>query len=109
LVEVYDNYDLISDALVDRMWNLSLREGNRQAFIDRVNISFADNTPKIKTINTPTLIIWGDKDEWNPVVCAEKFHQDLTNNQLSIIQKCGHLPMEERPVETAGLVRAFLR
>jgi pimeloyl-ACP methyl ester carboxylesterase len=109
LVEVYDNDELISDALVDRMWDLSLREGNRQAFIDRSNLPLTPNTDKIKTINAPTLIIWGNTDEWVPVACAEKFHQDLKNNQLSILQKCGHLPMEERPLEAAGLVRAFLK
>jgi pimeloyl-ACP methyl ester carboxylesterase len=109
LVEVYENDALISDALVDRMWNLSLREGNRQAFIDRVNMPITEGVEKVKTINTPTLIIWGDKDVWIPVACAEKFHQDLKNNQVSIILKCGHLPMEERPTETAGLVRTFLR
>jgi pimeloyl-ACP methyl ester carboxylesterase len=68
-----------------------------------------DGTEKIKTINAPTLIIWGENDAWVPVACAEKFHQDLKNNQLSIVPKCGHLPMEERPLETAGLVRAFLK
>jgi pimeloyl-ACP methyl ester carboxylesterase len=109
LVEVYENDDLISDALVDRMWDLSLREGNRQAFIDRVNMPLVEGTEKVKTINASTLIIWGEKDAWIPVACAEKFHKDLKNNQVSILQKCGHLPMEERPVETAGLVRAFLR
>jgi pimeloyl-ACP methyl ester carboxylesterase len=109
LVEVYDNDALISDALVDRMFEMALREGNRQAFIDRANLPLDNGSERVKTIRNSTLIIWGETDAWIPVSCAELFHKDLKNNQLSILKNCGHLPMEERAVETAGLVRAFLR
>jgi pimeloyl-ACP methyl ester carboxylesterase len=109
LVEVYDNDALISDALVDRMFEMALREGNRQAFIDRANLPLDNDLERVKTIRNSTLIIWGETDAWIPVSCAELFHKDLKNSQLSIIKNCGHLPMEERAVETAGLVRAFLR
>jgi pimeloyl-ACP methyl ester carboxylesterase len=109
LIEVYDNDALVSDALVDRMFELSLREGNRQAFVDRAKLPLDDNTDRVKTIADSTLIIWGENDPWISVRCAELFHKNLKNNQLSIIKNCGHLPMEERAVETAGLVRAFLR
>ncbi len=109
LVEVYDNDALISDALIDRVWEMSLRTGNREAFIDRCNLPLDMGSEQIKTISDSTLIIWGDHDAWIPVSCAEMFHKNLKNNQLAILKNCGHLPMEERPIETAGLVRAFLR
>ena len=109
LVEVYDNDALISDAVVDRVFEMSLREGNRQAFIDRSNLPLDNAFDRIKTIRDSTLIIWGDKDPWIPVSCADLFHKDLKNSQVAIIKNCGHLPMEERAVETADLVRAFLR
>jgi pimeloyl-ACP methyl ester carboxylesterase len=109
LVEVYDNDALISDALVDRVFEMSLREGNRQAFIDRANLPLDNTFDRIKTISDSTLIIWGEKDPWSPVSCADLFHKDLKNSQVAIVKNCGHLPMEERAVETAGLVRAFLR
>ena len=109
LLEVYDNDALVSDALVDRVFELSLREGNRQAFIDRCNLPLYDDSERIKTITDSTLIIWGNNDAWIPVASAQLFHKNLKNSQLSILKNCGHLPMEERAVETAGLVRAFLR
>jgi pimeloyl-ACP methyl ester carboxylesterase len=109
LVEVYDNDALISDALIDRVFDMSLREGNRQAFIDRSNLPLDDTFDRIKTISDSTLIIWGDNDPWIPVSCADLFHKNLKNSQVSIVKNCGHLPMEERAVETAGLVRAFLK
>jgi pimeloyl-ACP methyl ester carboxylesterase len=109
MIEVYDNDALVSDALVDRMFDMNLREGNRQAFVDRAKLPLDVNTDRVKMIADSTLIIWGDNDPWFPVSCANSFHKDLKNNQLAIIKNCGHLPMEERAVETAGLVRAFLR
>ncbi len=109
LLEVYDNDALVSDALVDRVFEMSLREGNRQAFIDRSNLRLHDNAERVKTIADSTLIIWGDNDPWIPVASAQLFHKDLKNSQLAILKNCGHLPMEERALETAGLVRAFLR
>jgi pimeloyl-ACP methyl ester carboxylesterase len=109
LMEVYDNDSLVSDALVDRVFDMSLREGNRQAFVDRTNLPLHDNSERVKTIADSTLIIWGENDAWIPVSSAQSFHKDLKNSQLAIIKNCGHLPMEERPVETAGLVKAFLR
>lgn len=109
LLEVYDNDSLVSDALIDRVFDMSLREGNRQAFIDRTNLPLHDNSERVKTITHSTLIIWGDNDPWIPVESAQLFHKNLKISQLAIIKNCGHLPMEERAVETAGLVRAFLK
>ncbi len=109
MIEVYENDALVSDALVDRMFDMTLREGNRQAFVDRAKLPLDTNTDRVKMIVDSTLIIWGDNDPWIPVSCAEKFRKNLINNQLAIIKNCGHLPMEEHPVETAGLVSVFLR
>lgn len=106
--EVYYNDDLITEELIDRYYELYLREGNRQAFIDRVrNIEYNDASP-IKTIKTPTLIMWGADDEWVSVRFAEQFKKDLINSKLIIYKETGHVPMEEIPEVTAADVRTFL-
>jgi pimeloyl-ACP methyl ester carboxylesterase len=109
MIEVYDNDALVSDVLVDRMFDLTLREGNRQAFVDRARLPLGADTDRVKMITDSTLIIWGENDPWISVSCADLFHKNLKNSQVAIIKNCGHVPMEERPGETAGLVRAFLR
>jgi pimeloyl-ACP methyl ester carboxylesterase len=106
--EVYYNDDLITEELIERYYELYLREGNRQAFIDRVrNIEYNDASP-IKTIKNPTLIMWGADDEWIPVGLAEQFKKDLINSQLIIYKETGHVPMEEIPEVTAEDARKFL-
>jgi len=107
---VYADKSKVTQALVDRYFELTLREGNRQAFVDRLG---ARNNPSdyktIATIQQPTLIIWGDKDELIPVENAHKFHDDLPNSTLIVLPDLGHVPMEEGPKESLVPLLAFLR
>ena len=48
-------------------------------------------------ISMPTLLIWGDSDQVVPLPYADAFQNLLTNVELSIIEKCGHVPHLERP------------
>ena len=110
VMNVYDDPSKVTDALVDRYYELFLREGNRQAFIDRMNFSsYPDYLVKIRSVNVPTLIIWGEKDKLIPVENAGKFHDDLRNDTLVILDKTGHVPMEEAPERTVEAIRSFLR
>jgi len=109
LREVYVNDDLVTDELITRYFSMFLRRGNRQAFIDRSNQDFDDRSAEIKQIQTPTLILWGDKDEWTPVADAAKFQEDLANSKLVIYENTGHLPMEERAEESILDVQRFLQ
>jgi len=106
---VYADKTKVSENLVDRYLELTLREGNRQAFIDRIN-SENDTTVyhRIKDIKQPSLVLWGDKDELIPLENAYRFHEDLANDTLVILKNVGHVPMEERPAESLSAVLAFL-
>lgn len=106
--EVYHNDDLITDELIDRYYDMTLREGNRQAFVDRVNGLRYSDPSDIKTIETPTLILWGKTDEWIPVENAYKFEKDIEGAEVVIYDNAGHVPMEEIPTETVEDAKAFL-
>ena len=108
LKEVYYNDDLISDKLIERYYDLYLRPGNRQAFVDRVRKHGAAHPEKIKNIQTPTLILWGKNDDWIKLDMAKLFEKDLPNAQLIVYDKVGHIPMEEIPEKTAMDTRTFL-
>jgi pimeloyl-ACP methyl ester carboxylesterase len=107
---VYGNPDLVTDELVERYYELSLREGNRNALKER----FAQTLPgalaeKIKTINVPTLLIWGRKDKLIPLALGIKFKQEIANSQLIIYDDLGHVPHEEDPQKTVLAVKQFLQ
>ena len=106
---VYFDKSKVTDSLVDRYFDLTLRAGNRQAFVDRFKMKDDENAYiKIKNIVQPTLIIWGENDLLIPVENAYKFQKDLPNNSLFLLDKCGHVPMEESPKESLKPVIDFL-
>jgi len=106
--EVYHNDDLVTDKLINRYYELYLREGNRQAFVDRVNnIEYTDPS-YIKTITAPTLIQWGKTDEWIPLANAYKFQKDIVGSKVIVYDNAGHLPMEEIAEQSAADAKAFL-
>ena len=109
LREVYANPDRISDTLVDRYFQLFLREGNRRAYVQRLNQPRQSDPQQLRQLDMPTLILWGEKDAWIPVAEAYRFKAVLPHAKLKIYPDAGHVPMEEWPQRTARDVGAFLR
>ncbi len=62
---------------------------------------------RLHTINRPTLIIWGRDDKLIPVSFGERFHREIADSQLRIIDNCGHMPQVECPEEFASAVLQF--
>ena len=108
LKEVYYDDKLISKSTIDRYYKLNLREGNRQAFIDRALINYVDYTSRLKKIKSPTLILWGENDEWINVKFAQKFKSMIKDSRVSIMNRTGHIPMEEKPYESLKIMQDFL-
>ncbi|MFY0603106.1 MAG: alpha/beta hydrolase [Flavobacteriaceae bacterium] len=113
LEQVYVDHHKITDELITRYHQLALREGNRQAFIDRANIDFKKGDTlrlsKIKTIETKTLVLWGEKDTWIPLDNAHKFMKLLPNAELTVLKETGHVPMEENPIVSLQKTLVFLK
>jgi pimeloyl-ACP methyl ester carboxylesterase len=112
LLNVYVNDEKVTPALVDRYYELALREGNRKAFIDRMKKRDVgekeNNYLKMNTLTMPTLILWGAQDELIPSDVAERFHADLPQDTMVILENLGHTPMEEDPEKTVAIVKTFL-
>lgn len=107
---VYSDKSKVTSELVDRYFDLSLRAGNRQALIDRMQMTIDTNQIRhIKNILQPTLILWGEEDGLIPVESAYRFHRDLPDDSLVILKNSGHVPMEENPLESLKAVRHFIQ
>ena len=63
---------------------------------------------ELKEIKIPTCLIWGKNDTITPPMVAEEFKKLLPNSELHWIDKCGHAPMMEVPVEFNAILSAFL-
>ena len=107
---VYFDQSKVTNALVDRYFELTLRKGNRRAFVDRLNTSPDTSAYKnISNIQQPTLVLWGANDLLIPVENAYQFHASLPNDTLVILNHSGHVPMEESPVESLKPIMDFLK
>lgn len=106
---VYGDPSKVTPELVDRYFELTLREGNRAALAERFRQGLhGQNAPLIKTIRQPTLVIWGGKDVLIPPVWGEQFTRDIPGSQLAMFPALGHVPQEEDPAQTVAAVQAFL-
>ncbi len=60
-------------------------------------------------IQAPVLIIWGDHDRILDVSGARVLEKGLKKHQTLIMKDTGHMPMWEKPAETAAAYRSFLK
>jgi pimeloyl-ACP methyl ester carboxylesterase len=108
LHNVYGDPLLVTDVLVDRYYDMALREGNRKALARRMEQGFEGNEEAIKTLQLPTLILWGAKDRLIPLSYGQRFSQDIKGSRLIIFDDLGHVPHEENALATVLPVKEFL-
>jgi pimeloyl-ACP methyl ester carboxylesterase len=72
-------------------------------------VAFYDVRPHLTEIKQPTVIIWGEDDPVVPHDHAEKIDQHIPNSKIYKVATCGHIPMLERELEVAGIIREFLQ
>jgi len=107
--EVYGDPSRVTAALVDRYFELTLREGNRHALAERFRqMERGADEARIKQLKVPTLIVWGGRDRLIPPSYAERFHADITGSTVAMFDALGHVPQEEDPARTVAVVRQFL-
>lgn len=108
LKQVYFDDEKITAPLITRYHQMTLRAGNRQAFIDRAKTPSVDHTARLDSLQMPTLILWGAQDTWIPLDDGQKFAWDIKHSELVVLENTGHVPMEESPEESVRVMMDFL-
>ena len=109
MLDVYKNDQLVTEKLIDRYFELSLREGNRTAFVKRMSqLNEKLDINDLKKITAPVLIQWGKDDRWIPLAKGYEFKKIIPKAELKIYNS-GHVPMEENPMETVEDYMIFLK
>ncbi len=97
--------DIIKDALLSE--KCARRELEKVMYEDMykdVNVSDVG-----KSIDIPTLILWGEKDRMTHIDDATLFHQTIKGSQLVILKEIGHVPILEDPEQTADEIDRFIK
>ncbi|NWB96780.1 alpha/beta fold hydrolase [Pseudomonas gingeri] len=64
--------------------------------------------PWLSNISIPTLLLWGREDRMVPLASAQTWIAGIPHARLECWDGVGHLPMIERPEQTAAQYREFL-
>jgi pimeloyl-ACP methyl ester carboxylesterase len=109
LHNVYGDPSKVDAALVERYYELTLREGNRHALVQRFQQNRrGEHAERIRDLKLPTLILWGGRDKLVPPSVAQQFKEQIAGSRLLIFDDLGHVPHEEDPARTVAPVQAFL-
>ena len=77
--------------------------------VNRIDLeAHARVAERYRELSMPTLIIWGEEDHIVKLKHGRRLHGEITGSRLKIMEKCGHLPHEERPAETFATIDEFL-
>src|SRR6266516_3994789 len=55
-------------------------------------------------VQVPTTIIWGERDNLLPLICAHDFHKSIVNSELVLLPRVGHMPQIQAPVKVAQII-----
>jgi pimeloyl-ACP methyl ester carboxylesterase len=94
---------------VDRYYELTLREGNRTALVQRFAQAAAGiDEARIRQVGVPALILWGGRDHLIPLEYGERFKRDIAGSSIVVFDDLGHVPQEEDPARTIAAARPFI-
>jgi pimeloyl-ACP methyl ester carboxylesterase len=106
---VFGDPTLADAAMIDRYWELLRYPGNRTATLDRFALTPDSATAaQLAALRLPVLILWGAKDQLIPRASGAWLHARIAGSKLIVYPATGHLPMEERPDESAHDVARFV-
>jgi len=83
------------------------RAFNEKVLVDREKRPYRLEN-RLADIEAPTLLIWGDTDRVLDHSGAQIFSVNIPHSDLVTMRDCGHMPMVERPQETAKYIMTFL-
>ena len=109
VMNVYGDPGRVTSDLVDRYYELTLREGNRRALgLHLQQLAPGTDSARIAALKLPTLILWGERDHLIPLTQASEFKRLIAGSELVVFDGLGHVPQEEDAPRTLGEVRRWL-
>jgi pimeloyl-ACP methyl ester carboxylesterase len=112
LLQVFEDDALVTPDRLDEYVAPLLRDGTMESLRSLLRVDGADWVARFavlaRSVKAPTLVLWGAQDRWIPPSQADLFVAAIAGSRKVVIDRCGHMPQEERPAEVLGLVSAFL-
>lgn len=108
----YGDPTRVSEAVVDEWYSMWMREGNRLAMLNLLRQYVSGGVEeKIRSVQVPVLLIWGERNRRVPVALAYETRALLERSpevKLEILPGIGHMLVQEAPEQSAQLIRSYL-
>ncbi len=100
---------LVTDELVDEVFEIVNNKEKLVRILAMAKSAIRHNLKNdLAQFTLPVCLLWGKNDNITPPEVAEDFHKNMVNSDLYWIDKCGHAPMMERPVEFNQILSNWL-
>ena len=107
----YNSQQFSNDIAIDGFLASRVTAGDQytiQRFIESIGRGEDILDGKLSALKHPTLIIWGREDGLTQLSMGQRFNKEIAGSRLFIIEKCGHVPQLEKPVEFNTALMKFL-
>ncbi|NOT39314.1 MAG: alpha/beta hydrolase [Alphaproteobacteria bacterium] len=112
----FANQVLVTDAMIDRYWELNREPAIRAATRKRFRMGWdywrgEDRFMRanLGQIKVPALVLWGAQDKLIPVEAAELVKGAIPGAQLIVYPDGGHILQEDLPEQSTADARTFLK
>jgi len=103
LQEIWESYGSLADAAARTSFVHTLR-----SVVDHAGQRVSATNRLYLASEVPTLIVWGDRDQFIPVGQAYATHEALPGSRLEIFPGVGHYPHCERPQQFVDVLVDFM-
>lgn len=109
LKQSVSNQSIVTDAMVDRYFDMARYPGNRAATRARFSMPYRTfAAADVARVQVPTLVMWGEDDALIPYEAAGWYMQNLPRATLANYRGIGHLPQEEAAERSVTDLRKWL-
>jgi pimeloyl-ACP methyl ester carboxylesterase len=105
---VYDD-SLVTPELVREYYDRLRVEGVLDAYVGlTAPVRKPPEPVRLEEIDVPVLVVWGANDQLISVNAGSRAARQLPRGELVVLERTGHIPMEERPEELLQAMLPFL-
>jgi pimeloyl-ACP methyl ester carboxylesterase len=91
------------------IWEFFAGGERGESFVEALSsLAGYDITDRLDDVEVPTLIVWGAQDHVVPPADALGYQRLIPGSRLEVFDRCGHVPMAERPVRFNRVLEGFL-
>ena len=102
-------FDRPAELRPELVWEFFQGGERAESFVEALSsLAGYDILDRLEEVDVPTLIVWGRQDHVVPPADANEYARRIGGARLEVFDRCGHVPMAERPVRFNRLLEEFL-